>query len=374
MSSKKTTTSNQTQNTASSTTPTVPSWIQTPTMNAALQIGGLQANGPGAYTPGISDLQRQAATAAGNLTLPGEYQQASGVLSGVPNVTNGGAVGNITAPGQVADVNGQSVLDNLSSYYNPFESSIINPVLQQYDYQAGQTRAAQAAQAAAGGAFGGSRYGIQEANTEQQLAMGRAQTQGGLLNQMYTQAAGMSEADTARRQAAALANQQAAEQAGQWSLTAAQANQQAQEQAAQRELAAEQANQGATLQKAGLLTGLGTAENQSNLANLSAQAGIGAQMTDLQNAIKQYPLQYQAQIESLLSGLNPSLYTGSSSTGYGQSQGTSTETSSPGLLDMLGTGIQAASLFAGGPASAAGGVANLFKPTTNTSGGGWYTP
>ena len=386
MSSKKTTSTNQTQNTASTSTPNVPDWIANPTQQAAGNIANAQAMGPGQFTPGISDVQQQAYNQAQYLQgSSANYDTATNILKNIPGVTNGGGYQSIGGGGGVADitnggvidpVTGQSVLTNLDAYYNPFKSQILNPVLADYDYQSGQTRAAQAAAAAKGGAFGGSRYGIQEAQTEGDLARGRASTEGGLLNSMYTQAAGMSEADTARRQAADLANQQGQEFTAGQNLTASQANQQAalNEKARQfaadqanqsagltvagRQQAAEEANQAAELQRAGLLSSVGTAQGADARANVALQNDIGSSMTSLQNVIKQYPLAFQQQISGLLQGLNPGLYTGQSSTGTGSSQGTSTETSNPGLLDYLKMGLQGASMFAGPIAGAMGGGAS----------------
>ena len=233
---------------------------------------------------------------------------------------------NYTPQNVTADqVTGQSLLDNLSAYYNPFKDQVLNPVMQSYDQNAAQTTAQQAAQAAASGAFGGSRYGIQEGETAGQLALGRANTQGTLLNQMYGQATTLSDQDAARRQAAALANQSA-------DLSAAQSNQSA-------GLSAAQLNQQGLLSKAGAQTALGTAEGGDTRANLGVQAALGGTETDAQNMIKQYPLAFQSTLNGLLQGLNPALYTGSTQTG------TQTQTSNPGLLGGLGQLAGMASLF-----------------------------
>jgi hypothetical protein len=312
MSSKKSTTSSSTGTQSSTSTPNVPDWISSRAQHMAAMTGGIMAAGSDAYTPGESALQSQAVNNAGNLGLSSAYGQASDTLGNLPQVT------------------GQSVLDNLSSYYNPFQSQVLNPVLADYDYQAGQTRAQQAAQAAAGGAFGGSRYGVQEAQTEGDLARGRASTEGNLLNQMYTQATGLSAQDAANRQAAQTSNQNAA------------------------------------LQKAGLLTNLGSTQDASSRANVALQDQVGSQQTDLENAIKQYPLQFQAQIESLLQGINPSMYVGQSSYGTDTTNSNTTQTSDPGVLGGLGMGLQALSMF--NPATAAGGgLSNLFSSFRNSS-------
>jgi hypothetical protein len=303
MSSKKTTTDTSgTQSQQSTSTPNVPDWISQPAQAMAGNINSLIAQGPGGYTPQMSALQKQAVTGAAGLTTPDAYGQASDTLNGVPNVQ------------------GQSVLDNLSAYYNPFQSQVLNPAMADYDYQAGQTRAAQAAQAAQGGAFGGSRYGVQAAQTEGDLARGRAATEGGLLNQMYTQATGLSAGDAANRQAAMLANQNAA------------------------------------LQKGGLLTNLGTAEATTAGKNVELQNAVGGEATAQENAARQYPLQYQQQVEGLLQGLNPQMYTGQSTQGSGTESSHATTVQDPGLLASIGQGLGIASTLFGNPA---GGLAGM---------------
>ena len=317
MSSKKQTTDSTSTKT---TTPNVPDWFTQPTTTEAGNVTSLINQGAGAYTPGISDLQTQATNAAGNLTTSPYYQQAADQL---------GSVGNVSAD----QVKGESLLDNLDAYYNPFKQQITDPVLADYDTQSGLTRAAQSAAAAQGGAFGGSRYGVQEAQTEGQLARGRAATEGGLLQNMFTESTNLSGQDAARREQASISNQSA-------------------------NLAASQANQAAGLQKASILAGLGTSSDADTRSNLQLQAGLGGVQTDAENAIKQYPLTYAAQTEGLLAGLNPSLFTGSTQTGTEHS----TQTTDPGLLDYLGSAAQIGSLFVPGMGgvSAAGNMAKLF--------------
>jgi hypothetical protein len=299
MSSKKTTT-DQHETSNQTTTPSVPDWLLNPAQNVAGQLGGLLGGNAGQYTPGMSDLQKQANTAASNLTPSTSYGDAT------------------TAVGNVGDVQGQSVLDNLGSYETPYRDSVLNPVLNDFDQQAGQTRAAQAAAAARGGAFGGSRYGVAQAQTEDNLARGRAATEGSLLNNLYTQATGLSEADAARRQQAMQGNQQVG------------------------------------LQKAGLLTNIGSAQGADQRANLALQGQFGEDATNLENQAKQYPLQYQAQLEGLLGGLNTGQYSGQSQTGVQDTHGTQTVSDPTGqLLSGLGSAAQLASLFTpAGPLSA----------------------
>jgi len=287
MSDKKTTTQQQTQqqgNTAFSqtTTPNVPTWISDPAQAMAGQVGALTAQGPNAFMPTTSALENQTTQAAANFSPTNDLTSAGAAYSGVP------------------DVQGQSLLTGLDQYMSPYLSDVVNSTLGDYDVQAGKTRAAQAAAAAQGGAFQGSRYGVQEAATEGELARGRAATESGLLNQGFTTAAGLSAQDAAARQAAQTANQQAA------------------------------------LAKAQGLLGVGTAQNAEQLAALGVQTQAGQRATEEQQMQQQYPLTFGLQTEGLLSGLNPALFTGSSSSGTGDSSSSGTMSGTQSVSDPIG--------------------------------------
>ena len=292
MSDKKTTTTqNTTQNSTGTSTPNVPDWLLQPAQSLAGNLGGLIAAGPGATTPTESDLQKQATTSAAGLTTSPNFATASGMLTGAPQVQ------------------GQSLLDNLGAYYNPYESAVADPQLAQYDQQAGMTTAAQAAKEAATGAFRGSRAGVAEGQTAGQLAMGRSSLLGGLLNDAYNSATTLSGQDAARRQEAATTNA---------------------------------AN---NISSAGLLANIGSEQGAQAIANEQAQAQQGAAQTGIDNTICQDPITNQTLIDGLLAGLNPQMYTGQTvnSSGKGTSNGTST-VSDP--MGALGTVAQIGSLLA----------------------------
>jgi hypothetical protein len=288
---KTTTTQDTTQNSTGTSTPNVPDWLLQPAQSLAGNLGGLIAAGPGATTPTESALQKQATTSAGALTTSPQFGQATDMLTG-------------NAP-----VQGQSLLDGLSSYYNPFEQAVIDPQLAQYDQQAGMARAGQSAKEAATGAFRGSRAGVAEGQTAGQLAMGRSSLLGGLLNDAYGQATTLSGQDAARRQEAMTGN----------------------------------ADRNVT--SAGLLANIGSASGAQALANEQAQAQQGAAQTGIDNTISQYPITHQTQLEGLLAGLDPSLYTGQTQTSSGTSHSDGTSvTHDP--MGALGTVAQIGALLA----------------------------
>jgi hypothetical protein len=65
-------------------------------------------------------------------------------------------------------------------YENRYTDQVVNTTLANFDEQAGRQRAAEAAQAAGNNAFGGSRFGVQRAITEEQIARERASQESGL--------------------------------------------------------------------------------------------------------------------------------------------------------------------------------------------------
>lgn len=315
MGSKKSKTTSQQSYTGTSTsTPNVPDWLSDPYKVQAQTVGQLQGMDPTQFASKPSQLQSQAFAGAGDLSTSPLIGQAGQQASGI----------NYTP----STVNGESLLSNLSSYYTPFKDQVMNPVLADLDVSAGKTRAAQAAQAASTGAFRGSRYGIREGETEGDLSRARATTEGGLLNQMYDTATSLSSQDAQRRQDASAAN-------------------------AANGLAANSQR----LQGAGLLSSIGQAQGSEDRANLGAQATLGGTQQQLADSQRQAPLNYASALEGLLSGLNPSLFTGQTTDSSGQQQGTSTTKNSQSLGAYLGDLMMA---FAGGGgkgmgASAGGG-------------------
>lgn len=239
-SSKSTTKTNQT--TSGTTTPTNPSWVTDPLKDFTGKIQAFGNTDPYGYIAGASPLQQQAWDAADNLGgWMGQNQQATNMaqqagnagpnLAGPANTAQAATyqapqLGNaatydpvklaqaVQATGQgynatnanAVDASSQSLLDNLSAYQNPYTSQVVDATLSDFDENSGRLRAQQAAQAAKAGAFGGSRYGIREAQTEGELARGRASTQAGLLDQAFKTAAGLSADDANRRQQVSLFN------------------------------------------------------------------------------------------------------------------------------------------------------------------------
>lgn len=300
LSSKKTkTTSVQDQAGTATTTPDVPDWLLKPAQNLAGHVGGFLDQGPDAYTPEVSGLQQGAFDSAGGLTTSPLIGEGAGAVRGAQTQFDGGTV------------QGQSLLDGLENYYTPYKDQILNPVLNDFDANSGKVRAAQAADGAKG-AFRGSRFGVREGQTEGELARGRASTEGGLLSDMFNTSTALSGQDASRRQSAMEGN-------------------------ASRALTAQTAGSDAAMRQGGLLAGFGQAQGGEDRANLGVQATLGGQQTELQNKIKQFPLEYQQQLEGLFAGLDPSLFSGQTvnSTEHSTGSGTSTTTDPMGTIGKM---------------------------------------
>lgn len=303
LSSKKTSTNTQATGTSTTTaTPSVPDWLANPYKTSATQVGQLQSMDPSQFAPQTSQLEQQAFDGGSNLSVSPNYGQATTQLNGINY--------------NPQQIQGQSLLSGLQQYFNPYKDQVLNPVLNDMDVQAGQTRAAQSAKEAATGSFRGSRAGIAEGQTEGNLARARATTEGGLLNNMYDTATSLSSQDAARRQEAQSAN-------------------------ASNGIAANSQR----LQGAGLLSTIGQQQGSDARANLGTQATLGALQQQIGDAQRQEPLTYQQQMQGLLSGLDPSLFTGKTVNGTDTSNSSSTTKSTPSLMDTVGKLGQMAALF-----------------------------
>ena len=260
--SKKTTQTTQ-QHTV--TKPDVPQWVQDSTQTLNTSLNNWMGKDPSTLVAKTSPLTQQA------------YDTAS-------------ALNPSTMFDNVPTLNASSLLENLGAYQNPYLKDVVDTTLGDYDVNSGKVRANQAAQAAQGGAFRGSRYALREANTEGELARGRAAAEAGLRSDAFKTAAGLSSQDADRRQSAGAFN---ATQA----LQMAQAKQQA-----------------ATTQSQ-LLAALGGQQQAQDQAEINA------------------PYTQALQGSALLQALNPQMFTGSTS----DTNGTTTSKTSGGVGQILGT-------------------------------------
>ncbi|MEI7573684.1 MAG: hypothetical protein WCJ52_11240 [Phenylobacterium sp.] len=254
---KKKTKTTATETSRTVTTPTRPDWVdaQARGLNAALT--DLGRGDPAASVAPLSDLERRASDGASGFGLgegwntgttdwaswgrpsagpgpvPGPVPWAGpGLASGpaVPVSRRPYALGaDLLGPGPadrappafptsgpVLEGTGEapqaaSVLDRLSSYMTPFRDQVLAAAMDDYDAEAGRRRATQDLELAGQGAFGGSGAALTRSLTEGELARGRNSRLAGLLDQMFTQGAGLASGDADRRQQASTAAAQLAQ-------------------------------------------------------------------------------------------------------------------------------------------------------------------
>lgn len=279
---------------------------------------------------------------------------------------------------------GQLAGTNLDPYFNPYESQVVQQSLSDLERQRLIQQNLGGAQAQAAGAFGGSRQGIAEAETNRAFAEQAARTASGLRQAGFTQAQQAAQQDIATRmqaglanqatglqaatttanlgQQAQLANQAAANQAAQFGAQAfnQRATQQAQlqqqaaaaNQAAQMQAAA--ANQAAMMEAQRANQSAGLSANQQRLGAAGQLADIGnlgfGMVRDVQSDMSQAGLAQQAANQALIDAARGQYagYTGAPTQAlqtqlgaFGGSQTgaqTQTATKQPGLFDYLQLG------------------------------------
>jgi len=179
---------------------------------------------------------------------------------------------------------GQLANTNLGAYTNPFETQVVDQALGDLERSRLMAQNQLGAQATSANAFGGSRQGIAEAETNRAFADQAARTASGLRQAGYTQAQQMAMQDIGTAQQAALANQQANLAAGTTTAGFGQqsnlANQAAQNQANQ--FGATQAMSAQLANQAGL-----AGANQQNLASAAQMGNLANQAFGTGQAIQQ---------------------------------------------------------------------------------------
>lgn len=306
MSKSKTKTSNTSSTTSNSTsTPTVAPWLNSSYQNFGNQIDAYASTDPSKFVAGT------------NANLQGAYDKAGNLGAGQGLIDQGASIagqvaGNKSTPGYTpgsvsAATIGQSDIDK---FLNPYLQSVVDTTLADYDVDSGRTRASQAAQAAKNQAFGGSRFALREAQTEGELARGRATTDSGLRSSAYDKALAAAQQEAERRQQAAMASYAAGNTAGMFN--------------------AQQQSQGLdrSLNAAGILGNFGTAMGNEQRADLTAQAGAGQTQRDIENEQLQALPTWLQSIGQMYGSIPTGAFTSMNQTGSGtgQSKGTSTTT------------------------------------------------
>jgi hypothetical protein len=285
----------------------------------------------------------RAMTAAGGLTGARAPQVTAAGYNPAMMQVPGQVAASMVQPGQIAAT-------NLQPYMNPFQQNVTDTTMQELNRQRLLALQGTGAQATAARAFGGSRHGIAEAETNRGFADQAARTLAQLNANNFTNAQAMAGQDIATGMQGQLANQAAGLQAQTTNLNAgmqaAGVNQQAANTAGQFNASAQNAASMANAQNtlAALAQRLGAA---NSLAGMGQQAfGIGQQVNnDLarQGAMQQGVVQavldaarrnYEGFTNSPQQSLNlPLAALGAIPQGGG---GTQTTTKQPGLFDLFG--------------------------------------
>jgi hypothetical protein len=242
----------------------------------------------GQMTPDVSQQLQQSwntAATAGNAGLPQINAATSGFVGAL------GQTPSTVTPETLAGT-------NLQQYENPYTQSVINATLPIMQQQLGQTLSQNAGNAVNQGAFGGSRFGVQQGVAQAQGALGETQMAEQLNQANFAQAQQGAQFDITNNQAAQTANQ-AAQQAKINSDIAA-----SQGLNATASTAGQQAQNAFTMQNTAGTQQMSTAQDQ-----------INAEMQKFQQAW-QYPTQELGVLQSAL-GMTPY---GQSTTGASDTQ------------------------------------------------------
>ena len=235
---------------------------------------------------------------------------------------------------------GQIGSTNLQPYMNPYTNNVINTTMQ--DMRRGNQMALNdvGAAASASGAFGGSRHGLVEGQTNNGFTQQVGQMSAGLRQAGFQNAQQMAGSDIDRRMQAGQYNASIGMQ-GQLANQAA--NMQNQQFNSSQDLQAQLANQSAGMNGAGQR--LGAAAQLGNLGNMGF--GMGQQITQTQ---MQQGAQQQALMQQLIEASKAQYggWTGAPQNGLATQIGavsgspfpqSTTESKSPGLLNILSMGL-----------------------------------
>lgn len=237
---------------------------------------------------------------------------------------------------------GQVAGRDLSAYTNPYETQVVNQSLADLERNRLMQQNQLGAQASAAGAFGGSRQGIAEAETNRAFADQAARTASGLRQAGFQNAQQLAGQDIATSMQAAMANQQAGLAAG---TTSAQLAQQANQFGAQQNLTAQQLNQMAGLQ--GAQQRLGAAAQMGQLGQQAFGTGQAIQQQQMQQGLMQQGLQQalidaaRGQYQGFTGAPQAALALPLAALGAQPNQSTTTQQKNAGLFDYLSLGATA---------------------------------
>lgn len=250
------------------------------------------------------------------------FQQAANGLTGAMGAASGltgnlGFGASLMKPAQ-AGAAGQIAGMNLQPYMNPYTQNVIDTTMGTLDQQRNQMLNQVGADATAAGAFGGSRHGLVEAETNRGFGDVMAQTAAGLNQSNFQNAQQMGLSDIQNQMNTQQFNAGLRQQAGQFNAGQQQQN--------------NQFGANTNLQAAGLLGNLSNMGFGMGQQVQQMQGQAGAQQQGISQALidaakGQYGA-WQGQPQQSLQNLIAAL-------GSSPNQSTTTKSSNPGLLGML---------------------------------------
>lgn len=250
------------------TTSNIPDWLQGPTQAMVARGEALSKAPYQAYTgqkiAGFSPAQQAAFQQIYGLTEPGEYTQAGQTIGGA---TQFGAAGAQQAmnfgAGQFAPA-GTFGTAEAQQYMSPYQQAVTDITKREAMGEAQMLNRQLAGQAAKAGAFGGSRFGVEQALLGSKLATNLSDIQTKGLQDAYLNAQQQYERDRAAR------------------MTTAQQQEAARQAAAGINLQGAQFGAQTGLTAASQLANLGTARQTSDLQRIQALSAAGEQQQALE--------------------------------------------------------------------------------------------
>jgi hypothetical protein len=259
-----------------------------------------------------------------------------------------------------------SAFGGINNYMNPYNQQVIDASMADLERQRLMQQNQLGAQATAANAFGGSRQGIAEAETNRAFAQQGGQLASQLRQQGFQTALGASQQDISNQLQAALANQSAQAQATQFGQQTGFQGQQANQQAAMQAALANQSAQAQAAQR-----GLSAAGQLGNLSQQGFNMGQSInqqqqQFGTMQQAINQALIdaarnQYAGFTGAPGQSLNATL---AALGGANMGQQTQTDRNQPGLFNYLSLGLGALSDIR---------LKENIKPVGNAHGVQFYT-
>lgn len=240
-----------------------------------------------AAVAGFSPLQRQAQQGIANLQMPGQF----GIASDAALAATQGALGaGNYQPGMFSG--GRFGGREAAMYMNPYLEQSLAPQIAEAQRQAGIAATQQAGQAVKSGAFGGSRYGLQEAELQRNLGQNISNIVGQGYNQAFQQAQQQFNQDMARRMQAQQMGEQSRQFGAGLGLQGMQTGLQG---------ASQLANIGA--QELGARQGILGLQAQTGQQQQQQQQNVINQMIQNYATTQQYPQQQLAFMNAMLRGL-----------------------------------------------------------------------